>query len=58
MVEVLVEVSDVVMDVVCDGLQVGNKVGVSLAEDVLSFPKAGEGVADVENGIVGVMSGL
>ena len=57
-VEVRVEVGDVVMDVVCDALQVCDEAGVGFAEGVLGFVKASKGVVDVENGIVGVASSL
>ena len=57
-VEVRVEVGDVVVDIVCDALQVCDEAGVGFAEGVLSFVKASEGVADVADGVVGVASGL
>ena len=58
MVEVRVEVGDVIVNIVCDALQVCDEAGVGFTEGVLSFVKASEGVADVKNGVVGVVSGL
>ena len=57
-VEGRVEVGNVVVDVVCDALQVCDEAGVGFTEGVLGFVKASKGVADVADGVVGVASGL
>ena len=58
MVEVQIEVSNMVVDVVYDGLQVCAEAGISIEKGALSFLKVSEGVMDIENRVVGVMSSL